>query len=172
VEQVKADKEQLKSDLTFLTSQIGPRLTGSPQVDRANHWTEEQFRALGLENAQLESWSIANHGPGACEWACDFAGTARIDASDGGMVAEHEWHGEGRIGRNRRGKTGGSGEVQGEAGRKDRALWKTARMEPPIDPILTRGKWTLPLMHPKEDKPFDFRAYAATRRAAHKDAPG
>jgi len=30
-------------------------------------------------------------------------------------------------------------------------------MEPPIDPILTPwGEGTLPLMHPKEDKPFDF----------------
>jgi len=86
VEQVKADKEQLKSDLTFLTSQIGPRLTGSPQVDRANHWTEEQFRALGLENAHLESWSIANSWTrGPASGRVTSPARQRIDASDGGI---------------------------------------------------------------------------------------
>jgi len=60
IEQVKTDADQLKADLTYLTTQIGPRLTGSPQLDRASHWTQEQFKSLGLENARLESWSIAN----------------------------------------------------------------------------------------------------------------
>jgi Zn-dependent M28 family amino/carboxypeptidase len=60
IEQVKKDQPELKADLTFLADRIGPRLTGSPQLDRASHWTEEQFKAAGLANAHLEPWSIAN----------------------------------------------------------------------------------------------------------------
>jgi carboxypeptidase Q len=60
IEQVKKDEAALKSDLTFLGDRIGPRLTGSPQLDRASHWTEEQFKSAGFANAHLESWQIAN----------------------------------------------------------------------------------------------------------------
>jgi carboxypeptidase Q len=60
VEQVKKDESALKADLTYLADRIGPRLTGSPQLDRASHWTEEQFKEAGFANAHLESWSVAN----------------------------------------------------------------------------------------------------------------
>src|SRR4029077_14669889 len=46
IEQVKADAEQLKAALSYLTTQIGPGLTGSPQLDGASHWTQEQFKSL------------------------------------------------------------------------------------------------------------------------------
>src|SRR5271168_3381676 len=58
--QVKADQPELQANLQFLTDRIGPRLTGSPQLDRASHWTLEQFKALGLSNVHLEPWTIAN----------------------------------------------------------------------------------------------------------------
>ena len=35
---------------------IGPRLTGSPNLARANQWTREQLTALGCTNAHLEDW--------------------------------------------------------------------------------------------------------------------
>jgi carboxypeptidase Q len=35
---------------------IGPRLTGSPNLKRANEWTREQFTAMGCSNAHLEDW--------------------------------------------------------------------------------------------------------------------
>src|SRR5208283_4129367 len=35
---------------------IGPRLTGSPNLKRANEWTRDQLRALGCSNAHLEDW--------------------------------------------------------------------------------------------------------------------
>src|SRR6202012_5170382 len=60
IEQVKKDESALKADLTYLADRIGPRLTGSPQLDRASHWTEEQFKAAGIANAHLEPWQIAN----------------------------------------------------------------------------------------------------------------
>src|SRR5277367_2725532 len=35
---------------------IGPRLTGSPNLKRANDWTRDQFTAMGCANAHLEDW--------------------------------------------------------------------------------------------------------------------
>ncbi len=59
IAQVKADQSQLQADLSYLTDRIGPRLTGSPKLDQASHWTLDQFKALGLD-AHLEPWTIAN----------------------------------------------------------------------------------------------------------------
>ncbi len=41
---------------TGLMDGIGPRLTGSPNLKRANEWTRDQFTALGCSNAHLEDW--------------------------------------------------------------------------------------------------------------------
>jgi hypothetical protein len=35
---------------------IGPRLTGSPNLHRANEWTRDQLAALGCSNSHLEDW--------------------------------------------------------------------------------------------------------------------
>jgi len=35
---------------------IGPRLTGSPNLKRANDWTRDQFTAMGCSNSHLEDW--------------------------------------------------------------------------------------------------------------------
>jgi carboxypeptidase Q len=35
---------------------IGPRLTGSPNLKRANEWTRAQLAAMGCSNAHLEDW--------------------------------------------------------------------------------------------------------------------
>src|ERR1700730_3199840 len=39
-----------------LTDGIGGRLTGSPNVKRANEWTRDQLAAMGCSNAHLEDW--------------------------------------------------------------------------------------------------------------------
>ena len=39
-----------------LFDDIGPRLTGSPAMSRANEWTRDQLTAMGCGNAHLESW--------------------------------------------------------------------------------------------------------------------
>ena len=39
-----------------LTDVIGPRLTGSPNMKRANEWTRDQFTEWGLVNSHLESF--------------------------------------------------------------------------------------------------------------------
>ena len=35
---------------------IGPRLTGSPNLHRANEWTRDQLTAMGCSNAHVEDW--------------------------------------------------------------------------------------------------------------------
>jgi len=39
-----------------LTDDIGPRLTGSPNMAKANAWTRDQLTAMGCVNAHLEDW--------------------------------------------------------------------------------------------------------------------
>src|SRR5579863_4791502 len=41
---------------TALMDGIGPRLTGSPNLQRANEWTRDTLTKIGLENAHLEDW--------------------------------------------------------------------------------------------------------------------
>lgn len=42
--------------LEYLSHDIGTRLTGSTSLTRANAWTRDQFRALGLVNCHMEKW--------------------------------------------------------------------------------------------------------------------
>jgi carboxypeptidase Q len=39
-----------------LADDIGPRLTGSPNMAKANAWTRDQFTAMGCVNAHLDDW--------------------------------------------------------------------------------------------------------------------
>jgi carboxypeptidase Q len=39
-----------------LADGIGPRLTGSPNMKKANEWTRDTLTKVGLENAHLEDW--------------------------------------------------------------------------------------------------------------------
>ena len=41
---------------TALMDGIGPRLTGSPNLMKANEWTRDTLTKIGLENAHLEDW--------------------------------------------------------------------------------------------------------------------
>src|SRR5215471_16090518 len=46
---------------------IGERLTGSPNMHRANEWTRDQLASFGLANAHLEAW-----GPFGRGWSNQF----------------------------------------------------------------------------------------------------
>ena len=47
---------------SYLTDVIGPRLTGSPGMRRANEWTAETLRSWGLENVVVEPWGEFGRG--------------------------------------------------------------------------------------------------------------
>lgn len=64
-------RSQVMETLSYLSDVIGPRLTGSPNMKRANEWTRDQLTKWGLQNAHLESW-----GPFGRGWVLkDFAAT-------------------------------------------------------------------------------------------------
>jgi carboxypeptidase Q len=170
IERVKGDADQLKADLTYLTTQIGPRLTGSPQLDRASHWTQEQFKALGLENAHLESWSIANswtRGPATgrivapalheltlagAGWSPSTNGTVKGEVI--GIDAE---------------KPEDLEKYKGKLGGKIVVVTRPREMESPMNPILTPvGQSSLPVNHPKREANFDNKAYMQMRAALTK----
>lgn len=48
--------------LSYLTDVIGPRLTGSPGMKRANEWTRDQLTSYGLQNAELVAWGPFGRG--------------------------------------------------------------------------------------------------------------
>ena len=51
-------RSELMANIEYLCDMIGPRLTGSPGLNKANQWTRDKFRQYGLANAHLESWMI------------------------------------------------------------------------------------------------------------------
>src|SRR5947208_17193676 len=53
---------QVMDTLRHLTDVIGPRLTGSPNLKRANEWTRDRLSSWGLTNAQLEAWGPFGRG--------------------------------------------------------------------------------------------------------------
>ncbi|HYX70284.1 MAG TPA: peptidase M28, partial [Terriglobales bacterium] len=53
---------QVMKTLEHLTDEIGPRLTGSPNLQRANEWTRDQLASWGLENAHVEKWGDFGRG--------------------------------------------------------------------------------------------------------------
>ncbi len=49
-------RSHVSADLEYLLDVIGPRLTGSAAVRRANEWPRDKFREYGADSAYLESW--------------------------------------------------------------------------------------------------------------------
>ncbi|MCW5943126.1 MAG: M20/M25/M40 family metallo-hydrolase [Fimbriimonadaceae bacterium] len=50
------NRNQVMNHLTHLTTKIGPRLTGSPQLQHAVDWAVSRFKAFGLQNAHADEW--------------------------------------------------------------------------------------------------------------------
>jgi hypothetical protein len=46
------------TNLTYLSDMIGPRLTGSAALRRANDWAAARMKTYGLVNVHLEPWSL------------------------------------------------------------------------------------------------------------------
>ncbi len=65
IERIKEEglkRSQVMATLSYLTDVIGPRLTGSPNMKRANEWTRDKMAAWGLANAHLEAWGPFGRG--------------------------------------------------------------------------------------------------------------
>jgi hypothetical protein len=74
-----AKGSEIMNNLTYLSDMIGPRLTGSAALRRANDWTALKMKAYGLVNVHLEPWSMPEG------WERGTA-TARIVEPDNGRT--------------------------------------------------------------------------------------
>ena len=173
VEQVKADAAQLKADLTYLTTRIGPRLTGSPQLTQASHWTEDQFKVLGLANVHLEPWSIANSwARGAASGRVTSPAVHELTLASAGWSPATNGTVKGEVIGIDADKAEDLEKYKGKLAGKVVLLGRPHELEAPINPILTPwGEGTLPLNHANAaDKALDFRGYMRFRAAAMKMA--
>ncbi|HUK42096.1 MAG TPA: M20/M25/M40 family metallo-hydrolase [Candidatus Acidoferrales bacterium] len=66
---------------TGLMDAIGPRLTGSPNLKRANEWTRDQLAGFGLANAHLEAW-----GPFGRGWANEYTNARMISPTSAQLL--------------------------------------------------------------------------------------
>jgi carboxypeptidase Q len=56
------NRSQAMQTLSYLSDVIGPRLTASPGMKRANEWTRDTLAKWGLQNAHLEAWGPFGRG--------------------------------------------------------------------------------------------------------------
>ena len=56
------NRSQVMQTLSYLSEAIGPRLTGSPALKRANEWTRDRLASWGLQNSHLEAWGPFGRG--------------------------------------------------------------------------------------------------------------
>lgn len=71
-------RSQVMELLSWITDVHGPRVTGSPNLRRAQRWAVEQFGRMGLVNARTEEW-----GPFGRGWQCDHVSLS--------VVGENPW---------------------------------------------------------------------------------
>src|SRR5215467_7660044 len=54
------EHNELRKNIEYLSDHIGPRLTGSDQLQNAVNWTSDLARRYGLENIHTEAWTVAH----------------------------------------------------------------------------------------------------------------
>jgi hypothetical protein len=67
---------------TGLFDQIGPRLTGSPNMKKANEWTRDKLKEFGLENAKIEPWSPFGRG-----WSNEYSNVRMLSPDVATFIA-------------------------------------------------------------------------------------
>lgn len=81
------EHQEIMPNLTYISDVIGPRLTGSANLKRANDWTLEKFKSYGLENCRLEPYTIP------AGWERGFARMKMVEPNTGRWlaVASYAW---------------------------------------------------------------------------------
>jgi carboxypeptidase Q len=65
IERIKEEgmkRSEVMATLDHLTNVIGPRLTASPNMKKANNWTRDKLSEWGLKDAHLEAWGPFGRG--------------------------------------------------------------------------------------------------------------
>jgi carboxypeptidase Q len=65
-----------------LMDQIGPRLTGSPNMKKANDWTRDKLKDFGLVNSHLEPWEPFGRG-----WSNEYVNVRMVSPDIATLIA-------------------------------------------------------------------------------------
>jgi carboxypeptidase Q len=65
-----------------LMDQIGPRLTGSPNMKKANEWTRDKLKDFGLVNSHLEPWEPFGRG-----WSNEYVNVRMVSPDIATLIA-------------------------------------------------------------------------------------
>ena len=116
------ERSQVMKTLSYLSDVIGPRLTASPGMKRANEWTRDQLTKWGLQNAHLEPWGPFGRGWTLKKFSAQVSRAARdsVDRLSESVVAGNQRTADGGSCLRRRAQRSGSREVQRQAEREDR----------------------------------------------------
>ena len=77
------ERSQIMRTLHVLTDVYGPRLTGSPNLRKAQDWLVQRATAAGLKNAHLEEWDFGHPG-----WANDKIAVHLVSPVKDSLVVE------------------------------------------------------------------------------------
>ncbi len=67
------EDSKVMETLSYLSDVIGPRLTASTGMKRANEWTRDKLAEWGLQNAHLEAWGPFGRGGSRRRWSSPSA---------------------------------------------------------------------------------------------------
>ena len=56
------DKSEVMKIASWITDVYGPRLTGSPKLDKATQWAKSELESWGMKNVHLEEWGPFGRG--------------------------------------------------------------------------------------------------------------
>ena len=56
------EKSEVMEIASWITDVYGPRLTGSPMLDKATEWAQKELTAWGMQNVHLEEWGPFGRG--------------------------------------------------------------------------------------------------------------
>lgn len=56
------ERSQVMDIAAWITDVYGPRLTGSPMLDKATEWAQQQLKDWGCQNVQLDEWGPFGRG--------------------------------------------------------------------------------------------------------------
>ncbi len=79
------ERSQVMDTLSWLTDVVGHRLTGSPEMKKANEWTAKKLTEWGLEKASVEPWGSFGRG-----WSFDKVSAHVVEPTPFPIIAYPE----------------------------------------------------------------------------------
>jgi len=75
-------RSQVMDHLSWMCDVYGPRVTGSPNLRKAQSWAVDRFTKMGLQNARTEKWGTFGRG-----WQCDHVAMSVVGDNPWPVIA-------------------------------------------------------------------------------------